>query len=457
MFDECSNKKTRKGVSKKNKICVSFWLYSVYIALLFVLITFFFPRALAGNFNRKLFEADVNVLFCFVSLLVSILCMFLVKKRYMNITFTSQITTLILIFLYFIPGFFINSTVNVSVDFFISYLVFFLVFVFADILFPYPKKPILLPYKISCKTEHFIVVGTIAIVVLLMLFVNKSFNLVGDFLRAVRDTYTVRKEAAVSNIHWFFLGIEYWAAYFSIVMVTYYSMKKKRITALFFILVVLYFFTIQANRVMLFYLLAALVIGVMKEIDDKYIAGGLVLISLLMFVEVIIAPDNGKFITSFFTRFSVIPNRLGENYFDYFRSNTPDYLRLQFPRIMKLLGLPSAYADPPIAMVIGDVYYGMVMRANTGMIGSASLHFGIVGVFLEPVFIVLFLRLLDKITFGFENYKMRLVISLLMATMLINLPSIFTSALKLDSYVFWFLISLMLVSVNTKESLKKRV
>jgi hypothetical protein len=166
----------------------------------------------------------------------------------------------------------------------------------------------------------------------------------------------------------------------------------------------------------------------------------------LIFIEVLIAPDNGKIVTSFFTRFSVIPNRLGENYYDFFLTHEPDYLRLQFSRLMKILGISSPYIDPPIARVIGYEYYQMVMGANTGLLGSAVLNFGKLGVFLEPVLIVLFLRLVDKVTIEIENNSSRFIIGVVMSTLLINAPSMLISAIIPISYMSWILISLALAA-----------
>ena len=64
------------GINKQ----LHFYLYAVYSVLIFILITFFFPRALAGNFNGLLFIADVNVLLCVISILTSFLCLYAVKN-----------------------------------------------------------------------------------------------------------------------------------------------------------------------------------------------------------------------------------------------------------------------------------------------------------------------------------------------------------------------------------------
>jgi hypothetical protein len=229
-------------------------------------------------------------------------------------------------------------------------------------------------------------------------------------------------------------------------MITFYLSKKRWFIVFLLMLIVLCFFTIQANRVMLFFLGIALIAGMMKKIDNRHIAGGLLIVSLLIFIEVLIAPDNGKIATSFFTRFSVIPNRLGENYYDYFLKNEPDYFRLHFPRLMKLMGLSSPYSNPSIGNLIGREFYSRTMNANTGLFGSAMLNFGVIGSLVEPILVVLLLRLIDKVTIGVGTYSMKLMISIVMTTLLINLPSALISAIMPVSYLCWLLMSLVLAS-----------
>jgi oligosaccharide repeat unit polymerase len=315
----------------------------------------------------------------------------------------------------------------------------------ADMLLPYPKKKFQFLNRISGKNVRLLFLCLVVAVTILMLCLNKNYDVINGLISAIRNTYEVRAKAA-GKIHWLFLGMEYWAAYYSIIMITFYLSKKRWFIVFLLMLIVLCFFTIQANRVMLFFLGIALIAGMMKKIDNRHIAGGLLIVSLLIFIEVLIAPDNGKIATSFFTRFSVIPNRLGENYYDYFLKNEPDYFRLHFPRLMKLMGLSSPYSNPSIGNLIGREFYSRTMNANTGLFGSAMLNFGVIGSLVEPILVVLLLRLIDKVTIGVGTYSMKLMISIVMTTLLINLPSALISAIMPVSYLCWLLMSLVLAS-----------
>ena len=76
--------------------------------------------------------------------------------------------------------------------------------------------------------------------------------------------------------------------------------------------------------------------------------------------------------------------------------------------------------------MIGDLYFNKVeMGANTGLIGDAVSNFGLAGVFIMPIVLILVLRVLDMCTYGVEN-KLYIATAVLYAIILISsfLPTV---------------------------------
>ena len=93
-------------------------------------------------------------------------------------------------------------------------------------------------------------------------------------------------------------------------------------------------------------------------------------------------------------RILFLPNLLNCYYYDFFSNHEFDYLRSS---VLRLFGLNSPYSDVKIPYIIGTQYFNSAsMYANNGLFSDAYMNFGIAGILILPILIVLLLKLFDK-------------------------------------------------------------
>lgn len=355
----------------------------------------------------------------------------------------SEMITLFLIILYFIPGLLISSITEVSYAYFFSFLFFTFFFVFSDIWLGHPKKGIFFKGVNNSKVLKLLLFLCFIVTLYLSFVFKQSFSF-SRLIIVLTDVYETR--ASAISVHWLIITLEQWAVYFSAFMITYSLLKKKYLLSLFLIFCELFFFILQGNRIGLFVTIIAVILGCFKNISSRVISLGVLSMIIVILIECVIF-DHGGIITNIFRRFTIVPNRLGYNYYDFFQSNPPDYLRSAFTRIFeKLLGLPSPYQN--ITHMIGETYYHAEMGANTGMMGSAMLSFGNAGLISEPLFIILFTRILDKCTIHIKNRSLLYSIAVVFVSLLINTPYALANCFSL-SYYLLLVISLLFVEIDS--------
>lgn len=106
--------------------------------------------------------------------------------------------------------------------------------------------------------------------------------------------------------------------------------------------------------------------------------------------------------TLFIRRVLFVPSLLNVNYYDFFTKHEPDYFRGSF---LRHFGFNSPYsADAGISRMIGRIYYNSpTMNCNSGLISDAISNLGYAGVAFMPIFIVMFLYLLDRSAKGLDR------------------------------------------------------
>lgn len=99
----------------------------------------------------------------------------------------------------------------------------------------------------------------------------------------------------------------------------------------------------------------------------------------------------------FVRRMLIVPNQLGEYYFDYFSSNPPDYFRSSF---LRHVGVQSPYTEngqKGFTYLIGQKYFGKTTaNCNNGLSSDAIANFGYFGCIIMPVFLAYCLKLVDR-------------------------------------------------------------
>ena len=426
--------------------------YLAYVVILFYVAIQYFPTAFKTSYNGLLFPAELNLFRLITSIILCLILLLIIRRRYCKPKKVSEMIVLLLLILYFIPGLVIYSVTTISNVYYFAYIVFMTMMLISDRIVRRPKVGI----HIKGINNNIVLKVLIAVSLLTTVYLSFVFKQVFSFsklLIVLTDVYETR--ATALQVHWLIITLQQWAVYFCAFMITYSLLNKKYLLTVVFIFCELFFFILQGNRIGLFVTVLAIVFGCFKNISPKIVSIGTLSIIVLILIECIIW-ENGEIITNIFRRFSIVPNRIAYHYFDFFQSNTPDLLRSTFPRISEtMLGLPSRYAN--IAHTIGETYFHAEMGANTGMMGSAMFTFGIFGLVIEPICIVLFTRILDKCTMHITNKSLLFSIAAVFCSLLINAPNALANCLSL-SYYLLLILSLLFVSLdkNNDNSIKAK-
>ena len=414
--------------------------YFLYIVLIYILALCIWPRIQTSQFTIYKYILSENLVKTIVCFLLSTVMWIIVNNRYSeNSTFSGRVI-LLLTMLYFVPGLAICSALNTDWGYIFSFVIYYFTIVIADCLIKYPRRPF---KAITFKQSNTIVILLI-IVCLIYPFVlttvfNNSFSL-SKILLTLNDPYGVRADAREKSISWAFLLLEDWGVDFGAVMVTYSFRKKKYLLAIAFVLIELFYFTLQGNRIILFIVGIAIVLGFFK-VSNKWLS--LIFVGLLVaqILELIIFNGNETIgiVTNVFRRFSVVPNIISPKYYDYFQTATPDYLRGHFPSISALFGTKSEY-DFDIGYIIGQQNFGMYLNANTGLVGGAIFEFGNLGVIIDPIMLVVSLRVFEKVLFYTDNENI-MTVSLIYSSLAANSWAIWSQLFRI-SYMPLFVLSL---------------
>lgn len=420
---------SEKNVNKDRNIITI--LYLIYTFFLYYVLVFKMPDALALSYNGLLYPYEYNHTSAIVSVFVSIVLLLCIRKYYTNLSRVSDITVLLLILLYFIPGLFICSVTEVPKSYLFSYILFIFLFILFDRCIKIGNNR--LAKRTSAMKPIYLVYCIFAITIAFVIFFGQEFSL-ARFLLAVADVYEVRADA--DYFHWIVFNIEQWAVYFGAVMIVYCLRSDRKKIAWLIVICELFFFSMQANKIDLFVTIMAIICGYIKNLDAKFISFAFVLLSVIIFTESILFDDGIGVLTNIFRRYTVVPNRISTHFFDFFQNHEPDYLRTPFSRVAAFFGESSPYNN--IAHLIGNTYYNADMGANTGMMASGLFLFGNLGIIVEAFCIPLFLKLFNIATKGIKSYSINFLIAVVLATLLINSPYPLVSLFWISYFLFLF-------------------
>lgn len=428
-------------IKKYNIICLV-----VYVVIVHILFLFFFRNTFLTSYNGLLFQYNFNsekYIICIVEtfFMCSSVVFFMEYQR------LAETIVVFLTLIYFIPGAVQQAVTNSTWD----YMAYFFVFWVGIIAW----TVILRPHNYCClgkmataddPEKYMLMISAISLIVTLSLSIYMGrFLTISNFMQTISDVYAVRAESTQQSVHWLILSLEYWAAYFMIAAIAFFSERKNWKIVVVLFVGEMALFVLQGNRIILFLALVAMGIGLFK-IDNKRLLFGLVVIMIVCFVEVNVSSAGG-ITTDTFRRYTIVPNRLGEQYYDFFLTHVPDYLRSTNDRITNMLGLSSPYYSPNIGHIIGQQYYGVTMGANTGLVGGAAFCFGMAGPVISTFGCVFSFRLFEGVTAGLKDSNLIMAVALLIGSLVINTPAMLKGLFSL-SYILFLYLSFVPLSLS---------
>ncbi len=419
-------------------------LILLYILLVHLLYLHYFKETFLTSYNSLLFQYKFSLekyIFC----LFETLCIYCYTIDKIKLQRMTETIVFFLNLMYFIPGVVQQAVTNADWGFMIYYFIFWIGMMC--------WTKILKPHKVSLLGQVFttyeprkymlFMTGTALGVTLFMSIYMKRFLSLSSIIGTLSDVYGVRAEATEKSVHWILTNFEYWAAYFMVAAIAYFTERKRWIVVFILIIGELAIFVLQGNRIILFLTLVALATGLLK-IDNRRLVVCLVLVLFISLIEVNIK-QTGFIVTDTFRRFTVVPNRLAEQYYDYFLTHVPDFLRSFSDRIVKLAGIHSPYYSPSIGRIIGQEYYGSVMGANTGLVGGGTFCFGIAGPIISTFGYIYAFRMFERATYSLKSSKMIMTISLFLSSIVINMPALLKGIFSL-SYIMMLYLSMIPLS-----------
>ena len=146
---------------------------------------------------------------------------------------------------------------------------------------------------------------------------------------------------------------------------------------------------------------------------------GIVGVEIMGALEVLLR-DDCFFCGGPIRRIFFVPTGLHETYWRFMLINEPDYFRTN----LRHFGFSGPYNNVDgISRAIGNYLGFPAMHANNGLFSDAISNFGLLGVVIMPILLILFLLLFDKCTIGL-NRALLMAVSVLLSVCLVNSPLI---------------------------------
>ena len=438
-----STLKTIKRVSVNSTIKNAFILFA-YIVFVHYLFIFVYKKTFLYSYDSKLFIYCFHggkYLFCLAETLI--VAWFSLRRISANGLVDKAMFFLNM--LYFLPGFVQQAATNSDWQFIIYYFLFWLFCeIWASVIKPFSRIREGISYypAVSDGLLYALSFFSAAFAVSLAFYLHTSFSL-ESFRYALENIYEVRQGGKNASIHWIILSVEYWSAYFMIIMMGYFSEKRKWWMVCILLCAEGILFLIQANRIFLFLSAAAIAFGSIR-INNKKLVWCFALLGVLLIVDSALI-EKGSLFTDAFRRFSIVPNRMSEVYFDFFQTHEPDFLRSKYVRIARFLSLESPYESTSVSMIIGSTYFRDGMNANNGLVGAAVFGFGKAGFVLSSFGLVFGLRLFERATTHFRDSNLIDIVAFTLISLVINAPYFLANILSISFYLF-LLLSLILTN-----------
>lgn len=341
----------------------------------------------------------------------------LMIKTFNNESLSSSITTIIILVSLIPTATLIAFDATYKIEYLILMYVYWLLFLTANLYLPkiFINKGEIAGFKNAYKYITAILCATV-------IFVSWKFTGF-RFHFGLNDVYDLRSEARGYEVPLIIGYLSTFSDNLLPVLLVYFLHKKKYTIAFFIIGVILLNFGITATKQILFLLFLALLgFFVVKsfKIIRLYIWAFLFLIYTCI-TEFIVF---GTYFISIFSTYRIffIPAKLHYVYYDFFSTRELDYFRQSALKYF----LNSPYKEN-IGFLLGDYDIGdITARANNGLFSDAYMNFGILGVLIFPVIIVLILKALDGATKGLSQRILFIVTS---STSFVFLGLPFTTAL----------------------------
>ena len=421
----------------KDKQYLFLLLYRIFLDIVY-------KEQICRYFGYSGFKFKFNLGLLFISWLLLFLAFPIIKKCVSDDCFSSVIM-LFLVYLSYIPFTTMIAFQNFDISYVISNVLYWMV-VFIFFLFS-PKATNYITLKTNRNDEILFIIEIFFI--LLVIYISYKFTGF-RFTISLSNVYQYRSEMAQASLPTL-LRYFYSSSKTILPILLLYSLKKNDILNVFFIVIIqILNFSINGAKTVLFSTFLAIILYyIYNSFYLRLVPFFLTILCILSLLETILFRTI-NIMSYVIRRVLFLPNLISSYYFDFFTKNEPDFFRQGF---LRFFGIKSPYDE--IDHLIGEVYFGnKAMGANNGLISDAITNFGIIGIIIMPILLIIILRLIDKCAYGIDK-KLYIVLSVLYAFMIIS--SFITTILLTHGLLFMAIILLLIPRNNKKEERKKHI
>lgn len=399
------------GQKLDNKIHTMYLFIVIYRIILDIIYT----SQLSTIFHYSGFATTVHIELLLISWVLVFVSFPTIKRCVVQGNF-SDVIMLFLILLSFLPFTTMVAFFNFTASYILANSIYWIMMFLLLRFLPKSDRS----FAIETKDNDAILLIIEMVFVLTILYISWQYTGF-RFTFSLSDVYTYRAEAKLASMPTILSYLFAASKAVNPILLVYHLNQKKHINAVIIFVMQILSFSFNGSKTVLFSTVSVIVFNYIYDKKYlKYIPACLAGLCCVSYLET--ALFNGIYILSFFIRRVLfLPNQLGYLYYDFFSKNEPDYYRQSF---LRLLGFKSPYSD--IDHVIGAEYFHRAeMGANNGLISDAITNWGIIGIFIMPIIIVLVLRSLDKCAFGIDK-KIYIVTSVTFAFIIMSsfLPTV---------------------------------
>lgn len=381
----------------KDKIYFKFLLYFIYKILLEVIYVWGVGKYFSG------FKSSITVLeYLLYSFIYFIMVYVMVHLD--KIKKNSALMISLFNWFYFIPSLILIGFTIKNYIYLLLLLVFFFELNIIYILF---SKKSHKEKEITIKRESNIYIYYFFIIISIIgLYICARYNDL-KFSLSLKDVYELRAESKSVNMPSIFNYFKTWCALLIPIGIIYFHNKKENYIIGLLTITQLFLFSFGKLKSDLAMLLFAFAIIIVKGKYLKNLFYWLLTITFVLAIIAIFSNKHNIIIAYFYRRGMFLPSRISYEYFDFFKSHQPDFLRQSW---LRYFGFASPYGVP-IGNLIGQIYYGSESNLCNGLIGDAMANLGITGIFVYPILYVVVLKIFDYFTSELD-YKIVLLVSL---------------------------------------------
>lgn len=248
------------------------------------------------------------------------------------------------------------------------------------------------------KKTLFIIISIIAIG--LIVYVSGRYAHF-RFITDLFNVYDIREEAASYNYSTLTSYLLSWTVAINPMIMGVCFIRKKWVLVAMSLAVQMLSFGIDGRKTTFFMPFLVIAILMLYRSSDvrqlkNLITAGISILTGFGIIEYFLFKTT--FISDFgVRRVMIIPNQLGEYYYDFFTSNVPDYFRSSF---LRHFGFHSPYQGGGLngfTYQIAAYYFRKQdMNANNGLASDGLANLGLAGCIIMPILLVVALKLLDK-------------------------------------------------------------